>query len=171
MMIGSGIEYIQHNERLTLTESQTDNIETFEQSDVPNEFLSQEGFLTKNTSFIYQNQHRLFNIPVNISWLLKSNKIRLAPTVGLVINVLQKSTGEIENREGIATDLNPHFKTNVGLAYRLGCKFLYPLNSRVSLYANPQFELNTSELSTIQNPISQRRNFVKLDIGISRSFL
>ena len=170
LMLGTGFEFLQHNEQLTLYEYETNNIEGFAFVEIPDEFMGQEGFLTKKTSFIYQNQYRLLNVPVSISWLLHSKKLRLAPTASLIFNINQKSIGHIEIEEGVATDVAPFLKSQVGLAYRFGCRMYYPLNNGLMLFANPQFEINPSDISQSLNPISQKRNLVKIDIGVTKQF-
>ena len=167
LMLGTGIEFVQHNEQLMLVESQTDNIEAFTQGEVPSEFLGREGFLTKEISTIYQNQHRLINVPLNVSWMLNFKKVRFAPTTSLVFNISQKLNGHIQNEAGMTDDLSPYFKSKIGLAYRFGCRVYYPINPRFILFANPQFELNPNDVSNELNPILQKRNTLRLDIGIS----
>lgn len=167
LQIGTGIELVQHNEKFLLKKYETNNIEAFTKEEIPSSFLNQNGFLTKTTENIYQNQIRLVNVPLSVSYLMETKNIRLTPTASVVFNLTQASMGHIENVQGEVTDMTPFFKSNIGLAYRFGCRIYYPLNTRYLLFANPQFEINPSDVSQSIGPISQKRNVLRLDIGVS----
>lgn len=47
LLIGTGLELVQHNEQLTLFEYKTENINAFPQDEVPADLRNQNGFLTK----------------------------------------------------------------------------------------------------------------------------
>ena len=166
-MIGTGLEYIQHNEQLTITSSETANISTLNSEAIPLEFASREGFLTTTTFEKYQTRHRLINVPLTFSWLLQTKNLTLAPSAGIVVNIGQISTGY--TLLGPDTTAEVIFNPRVGLGYRLGGKIFYQMNNRTSLFAFPQFEYNPSNIvyTSERNSITQRRNFAKVDVGIS----
>ena len=169
-LIGTGIEMIVHAEKMMLENRTINNVANLDPSEIPDQYIDREGFLIRIKDSIYYNQHRLINLPIRLSYLINLKKIRLLPEASLVFNVSQKSAGHFQNKLGKTEEIATYFKNRIGLGYRFGCKVLIPAGRQFSLYAKPSFEWNPNDVSSAENSILQRRNLMRLDFGLSRSF-
>jgi len=168
--LGAGLEMVFHNEKLTISESRVEHIDDLAPEDVPADFEGQNGFLVRSKISEYHNQYRLLNAPIRLSYLIHFKKIRLLPEVGVVFNISQSAAGDIQNEEGIIMDLAPLYKTNVGVGYRGGCKFLVPIRNGFIVYAKSVFDFNPQNVATDDNLLIQKRSAIRLDLGLSRTF-
>ncbi len=169
IIVGSGIEFLQHNEQLNTYTSETNNIASFNPDEIPSEYIGLDGFLTIRATNKFQNNYRLLNVPLSFSWLLRYKKLNLAPSASIIFNINQKAKGKTQDKSGLILNSTPFYNTTTGIAYRLGSKFSFTFNSKNSIFVNPQIEFGPNDITTNLNSFAQQRNLVLLNIGFSRA--
>ncbi len=168
--IGTGFELIVHSEKMLVENRTITNLDDLDRRQLPDFYIGREGYLIEVNDSTYFNHHRLLNVPIRVSYLFKYKKLRLMPEAGLVFNIFQKSGGHIKNSFDRTEELSTYFRKNIGASVRLGCKILIPTRSGFSIYARPSFEWNPNNVLAESQPIRQKRNLVRVDLGISRYF-
>ncbi len=168
--IGLGVEMIQHTEKMVLENRTIDNLADLNREEIPDQYQGNSGFLIRFQDAIFYNQHRLVHLPIRLGYRFQYKKIRLVPELGIVLNLSQYSSGHILTDFETTEPITSYFQSQFGLSYRLGCKVMIPAGKQFSLYVRPSFEWNPMNVASFENPISQRRSLLRLDLGISRNF-
>lgn len=168
--VGLGLEMIRHREKMILQNRRIDNLASLDREEIPDQYRGNNGFLIRFQDSVFYNQHRLVNLPIRFGYRLQYKNIRLFPELEMVLNLSQKSSGHILTRFGTSEKINRFFSNQFGLSYRIGCKVLIPTGRKFMFYVRPNFEWNPNDVSSTENLFSQRRNVMRLDLGISRTF-
>ena len=161
---------ILHNEKTIIKNRTISNLADLERGQIPAEYVGREGYLIRVRDSIFFNQHRLVNLPIRASYLIKVNGIRLRPELGLVINLSQNSEDYFNSDLLNIPSQNNYFKNRIGMSYRASCKVLIPTGKKFSFYIRPSFEWNPSDIIASGKTIRQERSLLRFDVGISRNF-
>lgn len=167
--IGSGVEIAIYQESISYKGTKVENTGTFDPNLLPIG-SNQNTFLVTKENSTYYNEFYQLNAPIILGYKIKSGKIRMETKLGVVLNWNYASNGEFKNEEDTLTNLAPFYKKGLGLSYRFGWNFGYALGNQTILSLNPKFDWNPNEWTTSQNVISEKRNAIGLDLGISKGF-
>jgi len=164
--IGSGVEIVIHQESFKYQRTIVENTGTLDL----NSGTDPNTFLVTEENSTYYNQFYQLNAPIFLGYQMHTRKIRIEPQLGVVLNWNHSSNGEYKNEEEILTDLAPFYKKGFGVSYRFGFKFSYVLGNQTLLSIHPKYDWNPNDWTTAQNIISEKRNTIRLDLGISKGF-
>ncbi len=165
--VGTGVEMMVHNEKIVIENQTISNLADVDSRNIPSAYIDIEGFLLRRQTSIYYNQYQLINLPVRVSYLLSFKKIRLLPELGMVFNLHQKSRGVFRTALAPTKEVSSYIKNRIGM--RFGCKVLIPTRRKFSFYLRPSFNWTSNQVQSENIPIRQKRNVIRLDLGISRS--
>lgn len=169
-LISTGVEMVYHNEKLNVEKVKISNLQDLPLDEIPSNLRGQNGFEIKRNFSEYFNQYRLINAPLRVGYIFNFKKIRIVPETGLVFNISHVAKGHIQSPKEQIVDLSKFYKTNVGYSFRAGCKFMVPLNNGFHIYSKNSFDLNPFNIANDLNPLIQKRNSIRMDLGVSRTF-
>lgn len=163
--IRSGIGYTQFNEQLVYRNSKVRQTTITEIYGPNGEVIGTDTtYITENTILKYNNRHRLIDIPFLVGYEVRYNKVTLAANAGVNLNVDYSNKGSyLGPRDLLPTrfdsddsDLEPIYKTSVGLSYQASLGLHYQLNDRLDLMAEPYLLYYPNSFTRGTYPLTQK---------------
>lgn len=118
----------------------------------------------KDTVFRFNNHHRMIDIPIQVGYEVRYNKVTLAANAGVNINVDYSSEGSyLEPVDLIPTrfdndnpNLDPVYKTRIGMSWQASLGLHYQLNDRLDFMAEPYLRYYPGSFTRDDYPLSQK---------------
>lgn len=161
----TGIGYTQFNEELEHRISNIRQVTTTLIYGPNNNVIGADTIISyKDTVFRFNNHHRMIDIPIQVGYEVRYNKVTLAANAGVNINVAYSSEGNyLEPVDLLPTrfdndnpDLEPVYKTRIGMSYQASLGLHYQLNDRLDFMAEPYLRYYPGSFTRDDYPLSQK---------------
>ena len=173
--IRSGVGFTRFNEELVHRISNIKQV-TITQIYGPNNNVIGADTLVayKDTVLRFANQHQMIDIPLQLGYEVRYNKLTLAANAGVNINVVYNSSGSYLESDDLLParfdnqdpDLEPVYKTNVGLSWQASLGLHYQLNDRLDIMAEPYLRYYTNSFTRDDYPLSQKYLVGGVGVGL-----
>lgn len=173
--IRSGIGYTQLNEQLVYRNSKVRQTTITEIYGPNGEVIGTDtSFITENTILKYNNQHRLIDIPLQLGYEVRYNKVTLAANAGVNLNVAYANKGSyLGPRNLLPTrfdnddpNVEPIYKTKVGMSWQASLGLHYQLNDHLDLMAEPYLRYYPDSFTLNDYPLSQKYLVGGIGVGL-----
>ena len=122
----------------------------------------------------YQNQYRLFEIPLLVGYQKDFDKWSWGLQTGIVSNISLKTIGIIfsPNNEFayLETEQSDYFHSNIGMSYYFGGEGKYLFSEKIALTFSPHYRLFTKSFTNNKNGVSQKYSLTGLNLGVDFRF-
>jgi hypothetical protein len=173
--IRSGIGYTAINEQMVYRNSKVRQTTITDIYGPNGEVIgSDTTYITENTILKYGNHHRLIDIPFQLGYEVRYNKVTLAANAGMNLNIAYSSEGNyLGPRDLLPTrfdnqddKLEPVYKTKVGLSWQASVGLHYQLNDRLDLMAEPYLRYYPDSFTREDYPLNQKYLVGGLGLGL-----
>ncbi|PHN04975.1 hypothetical protein [Flavilitoribacter nigricans] len=163
--IRSGVGYTQFNERMVYRNSKVRQTTITDIYGPNGEVIgSDTTYLYEDTVLKYGNRHRMIDIPFQLGYEVRYNKVTLAANAGVNLNVAYSGEGSYLGPRDLLptrfdnddTALEPVYKTKVGLSWQASLGLHYQLNDRLDLMAEPYLRYYPESFTRSDYPLSQK---------------
>lgn len=171
--IRSGVSYTQINEQLVYKNSRV-RIITDIYDPNGNVIGTDTTYHEGSTALKYNNRHRLIDIPVQLGYEIRYDKITLAANAGLNVNVAYSQKGNYLSSEDLLPtrfdsddpSAEPVYKTKVGLGWQASLGLHYQLNDRLDLMAEPYLRYYPQSFTRDDYPLRQKYMVGGVGLGL-----
>ncbi|TDH28068.1 hypothetical protein EXU57_06285 [Segetibacter sp. 3557_3] len=179
MVLKTGLQYAQINEKFLFRREnerrQTTVITIRSIIRSPGDTL-----LVRDTSTVEQigylvtssmNKYRSIDLPLIVGYEWGSDRLRVALNAGVLLNLSSWQTGQMLDTGYNAVPINKApggqvFKRNLGVGLYAGVSIMKGISNNLQIFAEPWFRYNFSQMTTAQNPFTQKFQVAGLSLGI-----
>lgn len=130
--------------------------------------------VTDTTILKYHNRYRLLDIPLQLGYEVRYNKITVAANLGASLNVAFNQRGNYLGPQDLLPtrfdsddpDTTPVYKTKVGLGFHASLGLHYQLNDRLDLMAEPYFRYYPKSFTRDDYPLNQKYVVAGVGFGL-----
>ena len=117
-----------------------------------------------------KNRYSSFDIPALLSYQFGNDDLKIGLNAGVIFNISSWYQGVVLDTSLIAKPLtketNISYKNNIGMGIYTGISITKRLNYNTSIFAEPYFRYNLSDMTTPQSSFTQRFSIGGLSIGL-----
>lgn len=171
--IRSGVSYTRINEQLVYKNSKVRIITDIYDPD-GNVIGTDTTYHEGSTALKYNNRHRLVDIPVQLGYEIRYDKLTLAANAGINVNIAYSQQGSYLSSEDLlptrfdSDDPNaePVYKTSVGVGWHASLGLHYQLNDRLDLMAEPYLRYYPKSFTRDDYPLKQKYMLGGIGLGL-----
>lgn len=176
LLAGVGVNYSQINEKFNYFEVKTESrfdsvvirieIDSAGRADTIKDW--RQVTVQTASEILTYNSYRMVDIPLFVGYQFYKGDWTFEFQGGVMVNLLMKKKGEILDpalNVVEVTDNDLVFKDRIGLSAFGSFKAIYPLTTRLGVYAEPHFRVNLKSITTDAYPLEQRYNQFGLHVG------
>ena len=126
----------------------------------------------RSQEILTYNSYQMVDIPLSLGYQFHKGDWTIEAQAGAMFNVLYRQRGEVldPNLNVVNIEQNKLIKDRIGISAYLGIKALYPLNERLSVYAEPYARVNLKDITVDGYALNQTYNSFGLRFGGRISF-
>jgi flagellar basal body-associated protein FliL len=174
-----GIDYSQINEKMMYSEEVSEQI--ILEDRITKIIIDSEGFefnergpveatQISNNNFTYYNRYKSIDVPLIIGYTIPNNKWNLGLEAGIIWNSNLSFSGAILEDNNTVAENEGLFKSRTGIKYTGGISISYQLTDRWKWRLNPSYVFGAKQINTINNPVNQKYNILRVQTGLSYAF-
>ncbi len=118
----------------------------------------------------YYNRYTMFDIPVLVGYHHENGNWSLGAQAGIFANISLKASGRFLIDESEDVDIEPNFKSSVGLSYYIGFSAGYKLSDNLEINISPYVRHFTKNFTQPSYSLSQKYTLYGINAGINYWF-